>query len=118
MATAMATGYSSLTRTVRVQQQQQVRHNWQIFLQPVKDHNGEMKYPDWETVLRTQRFHEPEKHGKPLWVRNLQETRHIKPTEQRRRITSNKVYKRSKNRVEDLKSYIKFMRDHNTEEKK
>ena len=121
ITTAAAAAATTTTQTLRypksrAQQQQQVRWNWQIVLQPVRDpETGQMKYPDWDIVTRTVGFPEPTKHQTSLLNRHLQQEEHVKPTELNRRINSRKVYQRSMKRVEDLKTYIKFIQDNRTE---
>jgi hypothetical protein len=51
--------------------------------------------------------------GRSLLMRDQRATRHIKPTERKRRINSKKIYERNIKRVEDLSNYIKFMQKHN-----
>lgn len=110
---------------------QQIRSHWQAFLTKKLDRTSNTtqrsvdnttaesvdnirsavyKYEDWINVIRG--FHDPMKHNKSLLERHLNTKVHVKPTEQKRRIKSNQIYQRSVKRVDDLASYIQFVRDH------
>ena len=72
---------------------------------------SQYKFDDWAYVARG--FQEPTKlGGKSLLQRHLETREHMKPTTQRQRIKSRQVYERSVKRVEDLTSYIQFVKDH------
>jgi hypothetical protein len=108
---------------------QQTRSHWQAFLTKKLDRSanirgtgarddsgeeseqGQYRYDDWVNVARG--FQDPMKDRKSLLQLHLDTSReHIKPTEQRRRIKSNKIHQRSVKRVDDLNSYIQFVKDH------
>jgi hypothetical protein len=115
---------------------QQVRSHWQAFLTKRidrtsntsqrssidKDNKGinsgsvVYKYEDWLNVIRG--FHDPMKHNKSLLDLHLRSKVHIKPTAQKRQVKANQIYQRSVKRVDDLASYIQFVRDHKDEFRK
>lgn len=88
------------------------RCNWQIVLGKKFDKDKkEFKYEDWDTLIH--QFREPETYQKvSLHKRHVSQEEHIKPTEQKRRINSRKEHARSVKQLNDLSSYIKFMREH------
>jgi len=88
-----------------------IRQNWQVVLGRRFDRaTGTYKYQDWDELVFS--FREPTKHdGTNYLQRHLNQEEHIKPTELKRRINERKVYRRSVKRLEDLTSYIQFMRD-------
>jgi hypothetical protein len=94
-----------------------VRHNWQMVLGKKYDkEKKEFKYEDWDTLIH--QFREPETYQKvSLHKRHVAQEEHIKPTEQKRRINSRKEHARSVKQLNDLSSYIKFIRDHEADMK-
>lgn len=132
MITSLAsTNRNAFSIGLRMTDTIQIRWHWQAFLtkkidrtsntphRSVDSTKGESgdnlrsavyKYEDWTNVIRG--FHDPMKHNKSLLDRHLNAKVHIKPTEQKRRIKSNQIYQRSVKRVDDLASYIQFVRDH------
>lgn len=94
-----------------------VRWNWQVVLKRVLDRKtGKYKYEDWDKVMYS--IEEPTlaSTGQSLLQHHLKETRHIKPTEVRKRLNEKKAYRRKDQKVEDLMSYIQFMSDNREEE--
>jgi hypothetical protein len=110
--------------------QQQIRNHWQAFLTKKLDRTSKTaqrrvdstnedsnvrsaayKYDDWDYVMRG--FQSPVKQRTPLLERHLRNTKHVKPTQQKQRIKSMQIYRRSEKRVGDLSRYIKFVKDHN-----
>jgi hypothetical protein len=89
----------------------QTRHNWQVVLRKRLDRRtGKVKYEDWDYLSLG--MEEPKLlSGTTLLNRHLGATEHVKPTELRRRLNSAKVYKRNVKRLDDLKTYIKFVQD-------
>ncbi|GKY97266.1 hypothetical protein MPSEU_000685000 [Mayamaea pseudoterrestris] len=89
----------------------QTRNNWQVVLRKRFDRRtGKVKFEDWDYLVMG--MEEPKLlNGVTLFNRYHWETEHIKPTEMRRRLNSEKVYRRSVKRLDDLKNYIKFTQE-------
>jgi hypothetical protein len=84
-----------------------VRWNWQAVIRKRRNPTtGSLQYEKWEDLSKG--FPKKSTKASP---RYMQEDRHIKPTERKRRINSNKVYQRSLKKISDLTTYIHFMRD-------
>jgi hypothetical protein len=94
----------------------QTRNNWQVVLRKRFDkRSGKVRYEDWDYLAMG--MEEPKLlSGNTLLNRHLQETEHIKPTELKRRLNSAKTYRRSAKRLDDLKTYIKFTQDAESDE--
>jgi hypothetical protein len=77
--------------------------------------SGKQKYQNWDELVFG--FHEPAKGNKQsLLQRHLDEEEHIKPTELKRRVNQGKKYRRSVKHLQDLTSYIHFVREHKDED--
>jgi hypothetical protein len=67
-------------------------------------------YEDWDDTPE----YEPPRDGKGVLLsnRDRRSARHIKPTVAKKLLAAEKVYNRSKRKIDDLASYIKFVQEH------
>lgn len=88
-----------------------MRWNWQAVLTKRYDRaTGTYKYDDWEEIMRG--ASEPNKHGQSLLERHLRNEEHIKRKKVKYMKKDRIKYERTVKRIDDLISYIKFMKDH------
>lgn len=96
-------------------QQQQLRWHWRVVLPSVWDpETGRYKFDSWRNHLRN--FRQPLLgDGTSMLRRELRNTRHMKRWMMKQKSREKREYKRKMQKVEDLQSYIKLLKDRKSE---
>jgi hypothetical protein len=92
-------------------QQQSRRFAWQAVLTKFRDPaTGQLKYRDWDEIMAGAR--DPMKGNQTLLDRYDEEERHTKRTTVKKELKARIYYNRKMKQIDDLLSYIKFMKEH------
>jgi hypothetical protein len=117
-AAAISAAAPGLPSPSSLHQHYQVANHWQAVIRRNRTDpkTGQPKFQDWDEIIDGFQSPTLATTGQSLLERHLRAERHIKPKEVRRQINSAKIYKRSVKRVDDLVSYIQFMRKKSKED--